>query len=89
MEEEKTPRRRSVADNPAFVTLIQVARENSVIGDQLRRILTLDPFNRKSALGTFVERMRYQQAPEPFVAAIASLMDDAVAEKVLELLSDP
>lgn len=77
----------SVADNAMFVLLVQVAREEPEIGTQLRRILSLEPFHRKSALNTFIDQMRLKDAPETFVSAVAALLDDSVAEKVLELLS--
>ena len=39
----------------AFVTLIRAAQENSEIRTQIVNLLSLDEFNRKSALNTFLE----------------------------------
>jgi hypothetical protein len=79
--------RQSVAENEAFVTLVQVGQEDPEVRQQLTAILRLDNFNRKSALNTFIEQMRLKQAPKEFLSAIACLLDDAVAEKVLETIT--
>jgi hypothetical protein len=79
--------RQSVAENEAFATLIRVAQEDPEVQEQLPAILRLDNFNRKSAFNTFVEQMRLEQAPGEFVSLIACLLNDAVAEKVLEMIT--
>jgi hypothetical protein len=76
----------SVAEDEAFVTLIRVAQEDADVRDQLLTILSLDKFNRESALNTLVEDLRLKHAPKEFVSAIASLLDEDVAEKTLEML---
>ena len=80
---------KSVGDNEAFVKLIQVAKEDRSIHKTLVTILSMEPFQRTSAIGSLVEEMQLKGAPKTFVAAIANLKDDKVADKVLELLSDP
>jgi len=77
----------SVGENEPFVNLIRVAQEDDKIRSQLLGILSLDKFNRKSALNTLLEDMRLKGAPEEFVSAITCLLDDDVAEKALEILS--
>jgi hypothetical protein len=67
--------------------LLQVAQEDPEVKEQLSAILRLDDFNRKSALNTFLQEMQLKQAPKEFVSAIASLLDDEVAEKALEMLT--
>jgi hypothetical protein len=66
--------------------LIQVAKEDSEIREQLLSILSLDKFNRKSAIHSFLEQMRLKKAPEGFQSAITGFLDDRVAEKARELL---
>jgi hypothetical protein len=78
---------RSIAENEDFITLIRVAQEDSEIKSQLSSILALDAFNRKSALNTFLEELRLRQAPKGFISAIATLLDEEVAEQVLEILT--
>ena len=75
-----------LSDNDTFVTLVRVAREDPEIGKRLVSILALDDFNRRSALNTWIEQMRYQQAPSAFVSAVAALIDDDIARKVLEMI---
>ena len=79
-------RSRSAGDDEAFVSLIQVAIEDPEIREQILRILSLDAFNRKSALNTFIQEMRFKGAPHEFVSAIACFLDDGVAEKALSIL---
>jgi hypothetical protein len=77
---------RLVADNEAFVTLIRVAQEDGEIKEQLFAILTLDKFNRESALNSLIGDLRLKEAPRGFVSAIANLLDNDVADKTLEIL---
>jgi hypothetical protein len=70
-----------------FVRLIQLAGEDPKIKEQILWILSLDSFNRKSALNTFIHNMKLKGAPGDFVSAIACFLDDEVAEKALSILS--
>ncbi|MBF0120029.1 MAG: hypothetical protein HQK79_14435 [Desulfobacterales bacterium] len=85
---KKVFNKENIDENETFVTLIQVALENQEIKESLLNILSLDNFNRKSALNTFIEHMTFKQAPKKFVTAIACLIDDAVAQKALKILSN-
>ncbi len=78
---------KSVAEDEAFVTLIRVAQEDADVRNQLLSILSLDRFNRESALNTLVDDLRLKKAPKELVSAIASLLDDDVADKTLEILA--
>jgi hypothetical protein len=69
-----------------FIRLIQIAREDLKIREQLLSILSLDAFNRKSALNTYIYNMKLKGAPNEFVSAIAFFLDDEVAEKALSIL---
>ena len=71
-----------------FVTLIQVAKETPDIRNTLLSILQEDEFNRFSMINTLVEEMRYKGAPDALITAMASLLDDRVARKALELLKE-
>ncbi|UCG81716.1 MAG: hypothetical protein JSV60_05425 [Desulfobacterales bacterium] len=77
---------RLVAEDEAFVTLIRVAQEDADVRNQLLAILSLDRFNRESVLNTLVDDLRLKEAPKELVSAIASLLDDDVAKKTLEIL---
>ena len=77
---------KSVGDNETFVQLIRVAMEDDDLRSQLVCILSLDTFNRQSALNSFLEEMRLKQAPQEFIVAIGSFLDDCVAERALAIL---
>jgi hypothetical protein len=79
-------RKKTVADNDAFVTLIRVAQDDPEIHQTLVAILRQPPFHRKSLLNTLLQDMRAQGAPKNLISAIAELLDDAVAEKVAEAI---
>jgi hypothetical protein len=76
-----------IRDNEQFVTLIQVARENEEIRNQLLVILSQDAFNRASIINSFIEDMRLKNAPKELISAIACLLDNGIAERALEILS--
>jgi hypothetical protein len=69
-----------------FVTLIRVAQENPDVRSRLLGILSLDTFNRKSALNTLMEDMRLRGAPKALIEAMAGLLDERVAKKTFEML---
>jgi|TARA_B100001971_G_C18211908_1_gene551266 hypothetical protein len=71
-----------------FLQFISVARQDEHIREQLISILNQDPFNRKSSLNTWVRTMQFQQAPESFVHAATCLLEDDIADKALQLLSE-
>jgi len=77
---------RSVGEDKAFVNLIRVAQDDPKIRAKLVKILSLDKFHRESLLNTFLEEIRLKGAPKEFVSAIATLLDDAVAQRALEIL---
>ena len=72
--------------NEPLVTLIRVAQEDVEIKRHLLAILSQNKFNRESILNSYLEELRLKQAPQEFISAIACLLDDDVAEKVMEIL---
>ena len=82
---KKTPK--TVGDNEVFVTLIRVAQEDADVRRTLIGILKQPPFHRKSMLNTLIQTMKAQRAPAEFVAAIAALLDDEVAQKAAEVIN--
>ena len=69
-----------------LVTLIRVAQEDPDIKSLLFEILSLDEFNRESALNTIIEDMKYRSAPKEIVSAMVSLLDNEVANSALKIL---
>ena len=68
--------------------MMAVAKEDVEIRSKLLGLLSLDSFNRKSALNTFVEEIRLRQAPRKFINAIAYLLDDRIAAEALNFLRE-
>ena len=83
----KQKEKKTVGDNEAFIRLIQIAQEDNEIREHLIKILSIDSFNRKSALNTFIEHMLLKKAPKEFIEAVSSLLDEEVAKKTLEILN--
>jgi hypothetical protein len=77
-----------IVKNEPFVTMIRVAQEDPEIKAWLTGILSLDNFNRKSAVNTLLEQLILEKAPSEFISAIESLRDDQVAQRALEILTN-
>jgi len=77
-----------IADDENFIALVQVLKENFKIRSKIEPILSLDKFNRKSALNTWLEQLRFQQAPEKFIALLSCLLDDDIAKKLLHVIKE-
>ena len=82
-------KKKLIGENEPLVTLIQVAQEDVEIKRHLLAILSQNKFNRESILNSYLEELRLKPAPQEFKSAIACLLDDDVAEKVLEILKLP
>ena len=79
--------RDAVGDNEAFVGLVLEACRERDFRVQLEAILRQNSFNRQSLLNTMIGDARMQGADADFVDALAALTDDAVAARVLDLLT--
>jgi hypothetical protein len=79
-------RPKSVADNPTFIRMIQITRDDPALGARLVQILSLDPFYRSQSLQSLLNVMETTRAPKELIAAVAALLDDEIADKVLAVL---
>ena len=77
-----------VTDDENFIALVQVLKEDYKIRSKIEPILSLDKFNRKSALNTWLEQLKFQQAPEKFIVLISCLIEDDIAEKLLQVIKE-
>ena len=80
------PRPRSVADVDSFITMLLAACEDRGMNGQLEKILSLPDTERKNLVHTWISDLLIAEAPKDFIAAIACLADDAVAEKAYEVI---
>jgi hypothetical protein len=80
--------KRLVADDENFIALVKVLKEDDKIRSKIEPILSLDPFNRKSALNTWLEQLKFQQAPKKFIALLSCLINDDVAEKLVQVIKE-
>jgi hypothetical protein len=77
---------RSVADIDSFITMLHVACEDASVNARLEKLLALPDDARRGLVHTLVSDMLIARAPKDFVAAIACLEDDAIAEKAYEAI---
>ncbi|MCP4367726.1 MAG: hypothetical protein GY797_06385 [Deltaproteobacteria bacterium] len=77
-----------IADDENFIALVQVLKEDSKIRNKIGPILSLDKFNRKSALNTWLEQLKFQHAPEKFITLLSCLLDDDIAEKLFCVIKE-
>jgi len=79
---------KSVGDDDNFVSLIQVAREDANIRQQLLSILSQERKKRGSILNSYINDLQLKKAPVEFISAIACLIQDDIADKALEILKE-
>ncbi|MBF0236747.1 MAG: hypothetical protein HQM12_03515 [SAR324 cluster bacterium] len=72
----------------AFIILMETAREDPQIRQQLLNLLKIDSFNRQSMLNTFMEEMRMKGASSEFIEAVSYLKEEHIAEKAIQLITD-
>jgi hypothetical protein len=77
----------TVADNDTFVTLIRLAQEDAVVRKQLLTILNLPSQQRNVLLTILIDDMKSKSAPSEFVAAIACLLGEEVADTAHKMIS--
>jgi len=65
-----------------------VLKEDRKIRSKIEPILSLDQFNRKSALNTWLEQLELQQAPKKFISILSCLLDDDIAKKLLFVIKE-
>ena len=75
-----------VSEQENLITLIHAARDDPKFRQDILKILHLEPFQRKSMLGSYLAAMQLQNAPPSFVQAIALLRDAHVADKARDLI---
>ncbi len=80
--------KRFIAEDENFIALVQVLKEDNKVRSKIEPLLSLDKFNRKSALNTWLEQLKFQQAPEKFIALLSCLLDDDIAKKLLHVIKE-
>ncbi len=79
-------RPRSVADVESFITMLRVACEDRSINERLERLLCLPDTKRQAVVHSWISDLLIARAPKDFIAAVACLSDDKVAEKAYEVI---
>lgn len=78
--------RRTVGEIDGFITLLRAACDDRTVNDALEKLLSLPDERRHALVHTWVSDLLVKEAPKDFIEAIACLLDDAVAEKVYEVI---
>jgi hypothetical protein len=77
---------RSVSEIGSFITMLRAACEDRGINERLEKLLSLPDDKRQAVVHAWVSDMLIAQAPKDFIAAIACLLDNQVAEKAYEVI---
>ncbi len=77
---------KSVADIESFITMLSVACEDREVNERLEKLLSLPDAKRHAVLHSWISDLLVAEAPQDFIAAVACLSDDAVAEKAHEVI---
>jgi hypothetical protein len=79
-------RPKSVAEIESFITMLRVACEDRSVKERLGRLLALPDARRQAVVHSWVSDLLVAGAPRDFIAAVACLSDDKVAEKAYEVI---
>lgn len=85
MKPPQTPPK-SVADIETFITMLRVACEDRNVSERLERLLSLPDAKRQTVVHSWVSDLLIAEAPRDFIAAVACLSDDSIAEKTYETI---
>ena len=77
-----------LANDENFIALVQVLKEDYKVRSKIESLLSLNKFNRKSALNTWLGELKFQQAPEKFIALLSCLLDDDIAKNLLRVIKE-
>ena len=69
--------------------ILQVAAGDASIARVLREICTLDATTRATALGLVAAHLRTRRIPQDVLDCIALLRQDAIAQRIAEVLATP
>jgi hypothetical protein len=83
---KRSPAPKTVGEMDTFITMLATACENKMVHGYLEKLLSLPDQERQAAVHAWINDLLIAQAPQDFVAAIACLMDDKVAEKAYEVI---
>jgi hypothetical protein len=84
--ERRSARPKTVGEIDTFITMLLTACENKRVHGYLEKLLSLPDQERQAAVHAWISDLLIAQAPQDFIAAIACLMDDKVAEKAYEVI---
>jgi len=77
---------KSVADIESFITMLRVACEDRNVNERLGRLLSLPDAKRQALVHSWVSDLLIAEAPKDFIAAVACLSDDSIAERAYETI---
>lgn len=66
--------------------MLRVACEDRSVSERLERLLSLPDARRQAVVHSWVSDLLIAEAPRDFIAAVACLSDDSIAEKAYETI---
>jgi len=79
-------RPKSDAEIESFITMLRVACEDRSVKERLEKLLALPDARRQAVVHSWVSDLLVARAPRDFIAAVACLSDDRIAEKAYEVI---
>jgi ribulose bisphosphate carboxylase small subunit len=77
-----------ISENEDFVNLIQIAKDDDNMKNQLISILGLDPINRKKVLNDIITKMKNNNESKSLIDAFTYLLDDDIASKAYQIINN-
>jgi len=83
---QSSPAPKTVGEIEIFITMLLTACQDPTVNERLERLLSLPDQKRQATVHAWVSDLLIAQAPREFIAAVACLLDDKVAEKAYEVI---
>ena len=71
-----------------FMRLITVIQHDSIINNRIKKMLDLDPFDRRTVLNRWLEQLHRKNASEHLRQSLSCLFDDKIAAKISEFIKN-
>lgn len=77
---------KSVAEIDMFIPMLLAACQDRTVHQRLEKLLSMPDRTRQATVHAWVSDLLIARAPRDFIAAIACLLDDRIAEKAYEAI---
>ncbi|MCG8573019.1 MAG: hypothetical protein MJB14_23045 [Spirochaetes bacterium] len=81
-------KKKKISENDFFISIIQIAEEDSLTSKIIRQIILLSADERHKYINEVIASLKTQKAPAELIEGIMYLQDDAISQKVYTYLKN-